>query len=87
MKKAFAAALSLVLGSTEYGLFASDWPMLGHDPARSDATVDEVRPPFARKWYRLFPEEGIQSGVQPILAELNQPVRAVCRKHIIKNPP
>src|SRR5688572_23095028 len=46
---------------------AGDWAQLGHDAARSGATPDEVRPPFERKWYRLFPEEGIQSGVQPTI--------------------
>ncbi len=45
-----------------------DWPMLGHDPARSGATTVEIRPPFARKWYRLFPDEGIMTGVQPVVA-------------------
>jgi outer membrane protein assembly factor BamB len=45
------------------------WPMLGHDPARSGATSDEVRPPFARKWYRAFPDEGIMAGVQPVVAD------------------
>lgn len=46
----------------------SDWPMLAHDPTRSGATLAEVRPPFERKWYRLFPEEGLMSGVQPVVA-------------------
>src|SRR6266480_971795 len=45
-----------------------DWPMLGHDPARSGTTAVEVRPPFARKWYRLFTDEGLMSGVQPVAA-------------------
>ena len=43
--------------------------MLGHDVARSGGTSTDIRPPFARKWYRLFPDEGIQSGVQPVIAE------------------
>src|SRR2546421_928009 len=31
--------------------FASaDWPMLAHDPQRSGAISDEIRPPFERKW-------------------------------------
>ena len=42
--------------------------MLGHDAARSGATANQLQPPFARKWYRLFPDEGIQSGVQPVIA-------------------
>jgi hypothetical protein len=47
---------------------AEDWPMLGHDVARSGGTSTEVRPPFSRQWYRLFPDEGLQSGVQPVIA-------------------
>jgi len=43
--------------------------MLGHDVARSGATAAELRPPFARDWYRLFADEGLQSGVQPIIAD------------------
>lgn len=46
----------------------ADWPMLAHDPARSGSTATEIRPPFARKWYRLFPDEGLLSGVQPIVS-------------------
>jgi outer membrane protein assembly factor BamB len=42
--------------------------MLAHDPARSGATAVEIRPPFERKWYRLFPEEGLMAGVQPVIA-------------------
>jgi len=44
------------------------WPMLAHDPGRSGATPTEIRPPFERKWYRLFPDEGLMAGVQPIIA-------------------
>ncbi len=47
----------------------ANWPMLGHDAARSGATPTEIRPPFARQWYRLFPEEGLMSGVQPVVAD------------------
>jgi hypothetical protein len=47
---------------------ASDWPQLARDAARTGATATELRPPFARKWYRLFAEEGIQAGVQPVVA-------------------
>lgn len=47
---------------------AADWPVLGHDPARSGATADQIRPPFERKWYRLFDDEGLQSGIQPVIA-------------------
>jgi hypothetical protein len=43
--------------------------MLGHDVARSGGAPTEFRPPFARKWYRLFADEGIQSGVQPVIAD------------------
>jgi hypothetical protein len=42
--------------------------MLAHDPGRSGATSTEIRPPFERKWYRLFPDEGLMAGVQPIVA-------------------
>ncbi|PYI80426.1 MAG: hypothetical protein DME26_21645 [Verrucomicrobia bacterium] len=45
-----------------------DWPMLAHDPSRSGATAAEIRPPFERKWYRLFPDEGLMAGVQPVVA-------------------
>jgi len=45
------------------------WPMLAHDPGRSGATSTEVRPPFERKWYRLFPDEGLMAGIQPIIAD------------------
>lgn len=48
---------------------ASDWPMLAHDPARSGATTVTIRPPFVRKWYRVFPDEGLMAGVQPVVAE------------------
>src|SRR5581483_11570419 len=46
---------------------ANDWPMLGHDVTRSGATARGVRPPFTRKWYRAFPDEGINAGVQPMV--------------------
>jgi hypothetical protein len=42
--------------------------MLAHDPARSGATATEIRPPFERKWYRFFPDEGLMAGVQPVIA-------------------
>lgn len=42
--------------------------MLAHDPGRSGATETEMRPPFERKWYRLFPDEGLIAGVQPVIA-------------------
>jgi len=42
--------------------------MLAHDAARSGATRAEIRPPFARKWYRLFPKEGLMAGVQPVVS-------------------
>ncbi len=43
--------------------------MLAHDAARSGSTATEIRPPFARKWYRLLPDEGLMSGVQPIVSD------------------
>lgn len=47
----------------------TDWPMLACDPARSGSTPTEIRPPFVRKWYRLFADEGLMAGVQPVAAE------------------
>jgi len=45
------------------------WPMLAHDAARSGGTRTEIRPPFSRKWYRLFADEGLMAGVQPVVAD------------------
>jgi outer membrane protein assembly factor BamB len=42
--------------------------MLAHDVGRSGATSTEIRPPFERKWYRLFGDEGLMAGVQPVVA-------------------
>jgi hypothetical protein len=42
--------------------------MLAHDPARSGATAAEIRPPLERKWYRLYGDEGLMAGVQPVVA-------------------
>jgi hypothetical protein len=42
--------------------------MLARDVARTGATSTEIRPPFERKWYRLFPDEGLMAGVQPVVA-------------------
>ena len=47
----------------------ADWPMLAHDAARTGATSTEIRPPFERKWYRLFTDEGLMAGIQPIIAD------------------
>lgn len=47
---------------------SSDWPMLAHDVTRSGATPNTIRPPFVRKWYRLFSDEGLMAGVQPVVA-------------------
>ena len=55
--------------STVTPFVKADWPMLGHDVARTGATATEVRPPFERKWYRAFPDEGLMTGVQPIISE------------------
>jgi outer membrane protein assembly factor BamB len=62
--------LCLGLSHTSYGMTSvkSDWPMLAHDVARSGATSTEIRPPFERKWYRLFTDEGLMAGVQLIIA-------------------
>jgi outer membrane protein assembly factor BamB len=43
--------------------------MLAHDAARTGATQTEIRPPFERKWYRLFTDEGLMAGIQPIIAD------------------
>ncbi len=66
------AIFVLPLGSMgavqEDKIAASDWPMLARDPARTGATPSEIRPPFVRKWYRLFADEGLMAGVQPVIA-------------------
>lgn len=49
-------------------LSAQDWPMAAHDAWRSGATEVTLRPPFVRKWFRLFPDEGLMAGVQPVVA-------------------
>lgn len=68
-----ALALCLILCSgplwpQSRALAEDNWLMLAHDPARSGATSTEIRPPFERKWYRLFADEGLMAGVQPIVA-------------------
>ena len=65
------ASLLLALTSSPTPAHAAadeEWPMLAHDAARSGATAAEIRPPFERKWYRLFPDEGLMAGVQPVVA-------------------
>jgi PQQ-like domain/PQQ enzyme repeat len=47
----------------------NSWPMLAHDAGRSGVTPNELQPPFERKWYRLFADEGLMSGLQPIVAD------------------
>lgn len=62
----YAASLASALaaaGST------NDWPMLAHDAGRSGAAPREILPPFTRQWYRLFTDEGLMSGVQPVISE------------------
>jgi len=62
--------LLLTLASSAFAQVGSgDWPMLGHDASRSGATPAELCPPFERKWYRLFTDEGLMSGLQPVVAE------------------
>ncbi|MBN2594463.1 MAG: PQQ-like beta-propeller repeat protein [Sedimentisphaerales bacterium] len=68
------AAMSLVLClvllcSNSIVQAVDSWPMLAHDPGRSGATSTEIRPPFQRKWYRLFPDEGLMAGTQPIIED------------------
>jgi hypothetical protein len=67
---ASSLVLCLVLLCPNSAVLAVDsWPMLAHDPGRSGATSTEVRPPFERKWYRLFPDEGLMAGIQPIVVD------------------
>jgi len=47
---------------------AGDWPMLAHDARRAGATPEVVRPPFRRRWYRNFADEGLMQGTQPVIA-------------------
>jgi hypothetical protein len=63
--------LCLGLSYISYGRTQAkaDWPILAHDVARTGATSTEIRPPFVRKWYRLFPDEGLMAGVQPIIVD------------------
>jgi hypothetical protein len=63
-----ALSLAATRAAWPGGAASSDWPMLAHDAARSGATATEIRPPFERKWYRIFPEEGLMAGVQPVVA-------------------
>jgi hypothetical protein len=60
-------AALVLLGLASAPTRADDWPQLAHDPARSGATADQLKPPFSRKWYRLFADEGIQAGVEPVV--------------------
>jgi hypothetical protein len=64
-----ATAWAAAGGDTISAAATNDWPMLAHDPARSGTSPAELRPPFQRKWYRLFPDEGLMAGVQPVIAE------------------
>ena len=61
----------VLFGSSVCAVAAGEesWPMLAHDAGRTGATSSEVRPPFERKWYRLFGDEGLMAGVQPIIAD------------------
>ncbi len=65
----FQICLILLTFLAESKLWGDDWPMLAHDAARSGTTSAEIRPPFVRKWYRLFPDEGLMAGVQPVVAD------------------
>ncbi len=62
-----AACLGFLPSASALG--QDGWSMLAHDPARTGATTAEIRPPFERKWYRLFADEGLMAGVQPIVAD------------------
>ncbi|HEV8291624.1 MAG TPA: PQQ-binding-like beta-propeller repeat protein, partial [Tepidisphaeraceae bacterium] len=65
MRRIYIGLLILITST----IASADWPMLAHDPARSGCTADEIRPPFERKWYRLFADEGLMAGVQPVIAD------------------
>ncbi|MCS7239485.1 MAG: PQQ-binding-like beta-propeller repeat protein [Thermoguttaceae bacterium] len=65
---AFLAAFAAYSVHAWEPLDPSDWPMLAHDPPRSGSTPAEIGPPFVRKWYRLFSDEGLMAGVQPMVA-------------------
>ena len=72
MQIIFTLFLIMCLGSlwSNFAARAEDsWPMLAHDPGRSGATITQIRPPFERKWYRLFPDEGLIAGMQPVVAD------------------
>lgn len=62
-------ALFLFVWSASAWGAEGDWPMLGHDAARSGSTTAQVRPPFERKWYRLFPDEGLMAGTQAVVCD------------------
>ena len=64
-----ALVLWAVLSPLRAATDTNSWPMLAHDPERSGGTPAAIRPPFERKWYRLFASEGLMSGIQPIVAE------------------
>ncbi len=42
--------------------------MLGRDVRRTTAAPHEVKPPFQRRWYRDFADEGLMYGIQPVVA-------------------
>jgi hypothetical protein len=65
MQTVLRALIALLLATAAA---RADWPQLGHDAGRSGATSADLHPPFTRKWYRLFADEGLQSGVQPVVA-------------------
>jgi hypothetical protein len=72
----FAAARRFLFWMVLFGLSVcavaageESWAMLAHDAGRTGATSSEVRPPFERKWYRLFGDEGLMAGIQPIVAD------------------
>src|SRR5687768_7885491 len=68
MRRAVLLSIGVVTLLLPARTWGADWGQLGSNAARSGSSADELRPPFSRKWYRLFADEGIQSGVQPIVA-------------------
>lgn len=67
---AAAAQEAAPSGTVDAGTAPADgWPLLGCNVQRHGATPTEIHPPFRRKWYRSFADEGLMMGVQPVIAD------------------
>lgn len=64
----FILAVTPLLVATAGVAASTDWPMLACNVRRHGATPEEIKPPFRRKWYRNFADEGIVQGNQPVVA-------------------